>query len=980
MASMRRTQGVVGGRVVSGTRPARVVSGPQDVKRTSTESSMSVVVRVRGTADEARSVLATDGARGKQVAVSVDAAPLSSLHAPLSLGSQSNTRSRTYTFDHVFGPDADQGMVYQDAVSGVLDEVLLGYNCTVFAYGQTGTGKTYTMEGDLSSSTGTYASDAGVIPRTLFRLFHMLETKEEEFSVHMSFVELYNEELRDLLSSEAPAAQNTGLRMYEDKQRGVVLQGLEEIPLRNAEHGLRLLRRGSQKRHIAATRCNESSSRSHCVFSLLVLVKDRSARGEEVMRTGKLNLVDLAGSENIGRSGAENKRAREAGMINQSLLTLGRVINALVDKSSHIPYRESRLTRLLQDSLGGRTKTCIIATVSNDRTNMEETLSTLDYALRAKSIKNKPELNQRMTRAALVKDYVAEIDRLRADLVATREKNGVYVDKEHWDELQAERVTYAKLAEEQRRSSEVAQSKLASMHEQLAHNAHLLARRDTEMAHAESLHKARIEALEASFAQVTQLTGALQRETTLHNARARNEKRLHEIALSLQRVVDESTRDVDALFAKLARRSDAEKEARTMLGTYYEQIEAVSADLAARAAKLDQVASVRAASSAALLDNLVQRIDTERAELRAAIGAQLEALVVRLAEQVPAADAAVLSARFASARTQIASEVDEHFCTLHDAHADEMQEFAREMDDHTALVHARLGDAVRICTAFTEHVRAQAEPLETGLAALQQHTRSSAEREWQRTTEQNELLQRLLHVEKDKTGELRRSLLHVLDGFEGEREKRFEQAMHATQSHYSATKRSLHEHGVGQETCVGALRALHVALCDQATETRNALPDTPLDARPASLVHEHISAHAARLDECALQLKQDASLDALEADVYASAQSLVASANAQSGELAAHAVDEVRAALERHALASRAQEATTCDADLAAFRDEASAALHAASGHMQVLEKSFVPFLGARFLAASVSGDTPQKHAYAVPTLVEPVPSDRDST
>lgn len=127
--------------------------------------------------------------------------------------------------------------------------------------------------------------------------------------------------------------------------------------------------------------------------------------------------MDLAGAENIGRSGAQNARAREAGAINQSLLTLGRVITSLVEKAAHVPYRESKLTRLLQDSLGGRTKTCIIATVSPARCNIEETLSTLDYAINAKSIRNRPEINQRMTKNALMKECVEEIERLRSNLL-----------------------------------------------------------------------------------------------------------------------------------------------------------------------------------------------------------------------------------------------------------------------------------------------------------------------------------------------------------------------------------------------------------------------------------------------------------------------------------------------------------------------------------------------------------------------------------
>ena len=155
-------------------------------------------------------------------------------------------------------------------------------------------------------------------------------------------------------------------------------------------------------------------SRSHTVFTITVHLKE-TTEGEDMLRVGKLNLVDLAGSESIGRSGAADKRAREAGMINQSLLTLGRVINALVERSQHVPYRESKLTRLLQDSLGGRTKTCIIAT----KVNIDETLSTLDYANKAKSIHNKPQVNQMMTKKALIKEYVEMIERLKGDLRVT---------------------------------------------------------------------------------------------------------------------------------------------------------------------------------------------------------------------------------------------------------------------------------------------------------------------------------------------------------------------------------------------------------------------------------------------------------------------------------------------------------------------------------------------------------------------------------
>lgn len=412
-------------------------------RREQKETNIQVVVRCRGRSDrEIREkspiVISTSGARGKEV--HVKSAALDSLSR------------KTYTFDGVFGPEGDQAMVYEDVVSPILAEVLMGYNCTIFAYGQTGTGKTYTMEGDLTVRGGTYTEGAGIIPRTLYRLFQTLETAGTEFSVRVSFIELYNEELRDLLM---PSEGQRPLKIFEDSsKKGVTIQGLDEHLVNSAADGIKLLQSGSNRRSSAATKCNDQSSRSHSVFSITVHIKETNSQGEDLLKVGKLNLVDLAGSENILRSGAQDKRAREAGMINQSLLTLGRVINALVERSPHIPYRESKLTRMLQDSLGGKTKTCVIATISATNINIEETMSTLDYANRAKNIRNKPEVNQRMTKQALIKEYQAEIERLRADLLASREKNGIYLTHETYKSLMEENESRKTQVDELRRQIE----------------------------------------------------------------------------------------------------------------------------------------------------------------------------------------------------------------------------------------------------------------------------------------------------------------------------------------------------------------------------------------------------------------------------------------------------------------------------------------------------------------------------------------------
>lgn len=195
------------------------------------------------------------------------------------------------------------------------------------------------MSGDMSDTLGLLSDSAGIIPRVLHSLFTKLEAEECESSVKCSFIELYNEELRDLLSVD----EHVKLKIFEDGQRkghgATIVQGMEESHIKNAAAGITLLQSGSHKRQVAATKCNDLSSRGHTVFTVTAYIKRIAENGEEFVSAGKLNLVDLAGSENIQRSGAENKRAAEAGLINKSLLTLGRVINALVEKGSHIPYR-----------------------------------------------------------------------------------------------------------------------------------------------------------------------------------------------------------------------------------------------------------------------------------------------------------------------------------------------------------------------------------------------------------------------------------------------------------------------------------------------------------------------------------------------------------------------------------------------------------------------------------------------------------------
>lgn len=403
---------------------------------------------------------------------------------------------------------------------------------------------------------GIPPATAGIIPRSLARIFQLLDQAGDEYSVKCSFIELYNEELRDLLALQ----EDQKVKIFDDstKKGGIIISGMEELAVNDATHGVKILQDGSRKREVAATKCNEVSSRSHSVFTITVHIKQTSTEGEDMLRVGKLNLVDLAGSENVGRSGAENKRAREAGMINQSLLTLGRVINALVDRSQHVPYRESKLTRLLQDSLGGRTKTCIIATLSPAKINMDETVSTLEYANRAKSIKNKPQVNQMMTKKALIKDYIMEIERLKGDLNSTRSKNGVYMTEESHLELVNQNESNKLLTEEQQRKIDAMEQQLQGAKEQFEHtmSAYTETRKDLERtSRALGETESKLSTTERNLGVTTQ---SLQHETILRKAHQSSEAELDAVAKALRATLQNTVGDVRGLHAKIDRKRGVE--------------------------------------------------------------------------------------------------------------------------------------------------------------------------------------------------------------------------------------------------------------------------------------------------------------------------------------------------------------------------------------------------------------------------------------
>ncbi|XP_010895261.2 kinesin-like protein KIF3A isoform X1 [Esox lucius] len=324
---------------------------------------------------------------------------------------------KTFTFDTVFGPDSKQLDVYNLTARPIIDSVLEGYNGTIFAYGQTGTGKTFTMEG-----VRAVPELRGIIPNSFAHVFGHIAKAEGDtrFLVRVSYLEIYNEEVRDLLGKD----QMQRLEVKERPDVGVYIKDLSGYVVNNADDMDRIMTMGHKNRSVGATNMNEHSSRSHAIFTITIECSEKGVDGNQHVRMGKLHLVDLAGSERQGKTGATGQRLKEATKINLSLSTLGNVISALVDgKSTHVPYRNSKLTRLLQDSLGGNSKTMMCANIGPADYNYDETISTLRYANRAKNIKNKARINED-PKDALLRQFQKEIEELKKKLEEGEEISG----------------------------------------------------------------------------------------------------------------------------------------------------------------------------------------------------------------------------------------------------------------------------------------------------------------------------------------------------------------------------------------------------------------------------------------------------------------------------------------------------------------------------------------------------------------------------
>ncbi|KAK3092350.1 hypothetical protein FSP39_001728 [Pinctada imbricata] len=382
-----------------------------------------------------------------------------------------NNDKKTFSFDHsywshdssredengVFVPDssnsnyADQRRVFSDLGQGVLDNAWQGYNAALFAYGQTGAGKSYSMIG--------YGPNKGIVPITCEELFKAIEDnqdKTKQLQVSFSMLEIYNEQVRDLLVKTKPQAG--GLKIRQNPQTGFYVEGLKQVPVRDYNEIEKLMEQGTVNRTTASTNMNATSSRSHMVITIRFAQVFKNADGQSNTRSSDINLVDLAGSERADSTGATGDRLKEGSAINQSLSTLGNVISALADlamgkKKVLVPYRDSVLTKLLQSALGGNSRTIMIAALSPADINYDETLSTLRYADRAKKIQNKAVVNESPT-DRLIRELKEENAKL---LEALKKQGGVgrsddlrHLLEENEKKMQSMTMTWEQRLEEAR--------------------------------------------------------------------------------------------------------------------------------------------------------------------------------------------------------------------------------------------------------------------------------------------------------------------------------------------------------------------------------------------------------------------------------------------------------------------------------------------------------------------------------------------------
>ncbi|XP_021098301.1 kinesin-like protein KIF27 isoform X2 [Heterocephalus glaber] len=371
-------------------------------------------------------------------------------------------RDRVFTFDFVFGKSSTQDEIYNTCIKPLVLSLIEGYNATVFAYGQTGSGKTYTIGGGHVASI--VEGQKGIIPRAIQEIFQNIsENPSSDFNIKVSYIEVYKEDLRDLLELETSMKD---LHIREDEKGNTVIVGAKECHVEGVDEVMSLLQMGNAARHTSTTQMNEHSSRSHAIFTISVCQIERNPGAGEGGSwysyrriVSKFHFVDLAGSERVTKTGNTGERFKESIQINSGLLALGNVISALGDprkKSSHVPYRDAKITRLLKDSLGGSAKTVMITCVSPSSSDFDESLNSLKYANRARNIRNKPtwnfspesvhmddmEFEIKLLREALQSQQASISQTSQIPQEGTPDKNRIHSLEEQIAQLQGECLSY----------------------------------------------------------------------------------------------------------------------------------------------------------------------------------------------------------------------------------------------------------------------------------------------------------------------------------------------------------------------------------------------------------------------------------------------------------------------------------------------------------------------------------------------------------
>jgi len=389
----------------------------------------------------------------------------------------------------------DQEKVFNDLGKGILKNAWEGYNSSLFAYGQTGSGKSWSVFG--------YGINKGIVPMFAEQLFKEIETKKAaggiEFEVKLSMLEIYNEVASDLLVTTAPGKKKPPLKIRQDPKKGFYADGLKEVLVNNYDEINARMEEGTVNRTVASTNMNATSSRAHTIVGVRFTQKSKNAAGKKMEKKSLINIADLAGSERVDSTGATGDRLKEGAKINLSLSSLGNVISALAKQSEgqkvRVPYRDSALTMLLQNALGGNSKTIMIAAISPADINYEESFSTLRYADRAKQIKTKAIVNEDPTEK-LIRELKAENERLKARMgkgdvseeelkdMAGKEsmsKKELEEMKKQWmEEMKAnmknnekEAAEQAKTTEQKREEQSAAGNVLSKILEEKKHKAHL---------------------------------------------------------------------------------------------------------------------------------------------------------------------------------------------------------------------------------------------------------------------------------------------------------------------------------------------------------------------------------------------------------------------------------------------------------------------------------------------------------------------------